>query len=179
MFFDSLGLAELNINYSVNGNSHQLHNPNVSGQSLINILSGLPNNSISNISLFNHGGNDSMTLANGNIITTDLNGRIAIMDNTGNTLGYFDDLLEDRLVDGGSIELRGCNTAAEDYNLSRQLSINLPNSMVTGYTAYTPHFGAYLTGGYGISIGPSATYQNGNVINTSHMWINTGTIPDF
>jgi hypothetical protein len=176
-FNDPFGLAELSITYSNNGQSQQVYNPNVNGTTLNNILKGLPDNSVQNISLFNHGGDDMMVLADNNIIANTLDGKVAIIDSDGKVIGYFDELLQSKGINSVDVDFKGCNTASGDNNLAKQLSANVPGSSVTGFSNYSLFLGTKFSNGKGIIIGPSATYSNGKITSSSLIRITTGRLP--
>ena len=128
-----------------------------------------PNNSISTISLFNHGSKSSISLTNNNSILIDGFGSISIIDSNFKNIGNLVALLKPKLKNNSFIDIRGCNTANGNNSLASMLSSKLPSSRVQGFSSYGVNLRLF-----GTNIGWGKTFQNGSVINSGFL-VNGGT----
>jgi hypothetical protein len=150
----------------------------VAGNQLITLLNSLPNNSIQDMSLFNHGDDNFFIFADDQLITANPNNEVIIVDKNGNPIGALDNILNEKLKDQAEFEFRGCSTASGDASLSEILSRNLTDVSVTGYSTKAYNFSLRPKPEWGgINIGIGSTFRNGKKI-SSFPWINTGKASD-
>jgi len=102
-------------------------------------ISGLPDNSITNIEIVGHGNREGVYIGQNQGILYDQNFGVVYNDD----LSSFSDSIRDKLSKDSSIFLKGCETARENWpvannndHITKKLSEELEGVKITGYRGY-------------------------------------------